>query len=123
MINKRKTDIKMRFCNTFTGERIKSLEEIKRKLVELREEIKKRYKAEIIGIFGSYVRSEQKEESDLDVLVRFYKGATLFELVGLSIYLEEELGVKVDVVPYDTVREEIKERVLKEAVYLWEKGM
>ena len=118
MINKRKTDIKMRFCNTFTGERIKSLEEIKRKLVELREEIKKRYKAEIIGIFGSYVRSEQKEESDLDVLVRFYKGATLFELVGLSIYLEEELGVKVDVVPYDTVREEIKERVLKEAVYL-----
>jgi len=50
--------------------------------------------------------------------VKFYKGATLFELVGLSIYLEEELGVKVDVVPYDTVREEIREEVLKGAIYL-----
>ena len=79
---------------------------------------KERYKAEVIGIFGSYVRGEQKEGSDLDVLVKFYKEATLFELVGLSIFLGEELGVKVDVVPYDAVREEIKERVLKEAVYL-----
>ncbi len=50
--------------------------------------------------------------------MKFYKGATLFELVGLSIYLEEELGVKVDVVPYDTVREEIREEVLKGAIYL-----
>ncbi len=47
------------------------------------------------------------------MLVKFYKGATLFELVGLSIFLEEELGVKVDVVPYDAVREEIRKRVLK----------
>ncbi|HEW92444.1 MAG TPA: nucleotidyltransferase [Thermotogaceae bacterium] len=79
---------------------------------------KERYKAEVIGIFGSYVRGEQKEGSDLDVLVKFYKGATLFELVGLSIFLEKELGIKVDVVLYDAVREEIRERVLKEAVYL-----
>ena len=79
---------------------------------------KERYKAEVIGIFGSYVRGEQKEGSNLDVLVKFYKEATLFELVGLSIFLEKELGIKVDVVPYDAVREEIRERVLKEAVYL-----
>ncbi len=97
---------------------MKNLEEIRRKREELREIIKERYKAELIGIFGSYVHGEQKEGSDLDVLVRFYRGATLFELVGLSIFLEEELGVKVDVVPYDAVREEIRERVLKEAVYL-----
>jgi len=97
---------------------MKNLEEIRRKLEKLREIIKERYKAEVMGIFGSYVRGEQKEGSDLDLLVKFYKGATLFELVGLSIFLEEELGVKVDVVPYDAVREEIRERVLKEAVYL-----
>jgi len=97
---------------------MKDLGEIKRRLVELREIIKERYKAELIGIFGSYVHGEQKEGSDLDVLVRFYIGATLFELEGLSILPEEELGVKVDVVPYDAVREEIRERVLKEAVYL-----
>ena len=97
---------------------MKDLGEIKRRLVELREIIKERYKTELIGIFGSYVHGEQKEGSDLDVLVRFYRGATLFELVGHSIFLEEEPGVKVDVVPYDAVREEIRERVLKEAVYL-----
>ena len=98
---------------------MKNLEETKRRLVKLREVIKERYKAEIIGIFGSYVRGEQKEESDIDVLVKFHKGATLFELVGLALFLEEVLGVnKVDVVPYDTVRPEIKERVFKEVVYL-----
>ena len=96
---------------------MENLEEIRRKLEKLREIIKERYKAEVMGIFGSYVRGEQKEGSDLDVLVKFYKGA-MFEFVGLSIFLEEELGVKVDVVPYDAVREEIRERVLKEAVYL-----
>ncbi len=97
---------------------MKSLEEVKRRLVELREVIRERYKAEVIGIFGSFARGEQKETSDLDVLVKFHKGATLFEFVGLSIYLEEELGVKVDVVPYDAVREEIRERIFKEVAYV-----
>jgi len=97
---------------------MKNLEEIKEKLRSLQEKIKREYKAEIIGIFGSYAREEQKEESDIDVLVKFHKGATLFELVGLALFLEEVLGVKVDVVPYDAVRPEIKEKVFKEAVYL-----
>jgi hypothetical protein len=98
---------------------MKNLEEIKEKLRSLQEEVKREYKAEIIGIFGSYVRGEQKEGSDIDVLVKFYKGATLFEFVGLAIFLEETLRIKrVDVVPYDTVREEIKEQVFKEAIYL-----
>jgi hypothetical protein len=98
---------------------VKSLEEIKEILRSLQEGVKRKYKAEIIGIFGSYVHGEQKEGSDLDVLVKFYKGATLFEFVGLAIFLEETLGIKrVDVVPYDTVREEIKEQVFKEAIYL-----
>lgn len=72
-----------------------------------------------MGIFGSYVRGEQKESSDLDVLVRFFKGATLLNLTGLANFLEEKLAVKkVDIVPIDTIRKEIREDVLKEAVYL-----
>jgi len=97
---------------------MKNLEKIKEKLRNLQERIKREYKAEIIGIFGSYVRGEQKEESDIDVLVKFYKGATLFEFVGLALFLEEVLEIKVDVVPYDAVRPEIRERVFKEVVYL-----
>ena len=99
---------------------MKDLKAIKEKLMELQDTIKDRYKAEVIGIFGSYVHGRQKKGSDLDVLLRFYRGATLFEFVGLSIFLEEVLGIKVDVVPYDVLREEIEEKVLKEAVYLYE---
>ena len=98
---------------------MKRIEEIIKRLNGLNKEIRKQYKAEVIGIFGSYVRGEQKRKSDLDVLVKFYEGATLFELVGLAIFLEEKLNIKkVDVVPYDAIREEIRDRILKETVYL-----
>jgi predicted nucleotidyltransferase len=61
----------------------------------------------------------KKKKSDLNILVKFYERATLFELVGLTIFLEEKLGIKkVDVVPYDAVREEIRDKIFKEVVYL-----
>ena len=81
-------------------------------------EVQRRYRAEILGIFGSYVRGEQRETSDLDVLVRFAKGATLFDFVGLADFLEEILGIRVDVVPVDALRAEIRDRILREAAYL-----
>jgi predicted nucleotidyltransferase len=81
-------------------------------------EVRRRYRAEILGIFGSYVRGEQRETSDLDVLVRFAPGATLLDWVGLADFLEERLGIRVDVVPVDALREEIRDQVLREAVYL-----
>jgi len=93
-------------------------QEIIKVLQELKDEIKRRYKAEIKGIFGSYVRGEQKENSDVDILVEFFEGATLFDFVGLADYIESKLNLKVDIVPVDTIREEIKNTVLKEAVYL-----
>jgi len=95
---------------------MRTLEEIKKILKESREEIEAEYKAEIIGIFGSYVRGEQKEKSDVDVLVRFKEGATLFDLAGLTNFLEERLGIKVDVVSERAVRPELKGRILKEVV-------
>jgi predicted nucleotidyltransferase len=64
------------------------------------------------------VRGEQKESSDIDILVMFFEGATLFDFVGLSDYLESKLNLKVDIVPIDTIREEIKENILKQAIYL-----
>lgn len=93
-------------------------QEIIKILQELKDEIKRRYKAEIKGIFGSYVRGEQKENSDVDILVEFSEGATLFDFVGLADYVEKNLNLKVDIVPVDTIREEIKNTILKEAVYL-----
>ncbi|MGC9069774.1 MAG: nucleotidyltransferase family protein, partial [Elusimicrobiales bacterium] len=77
----------------------KNLQDIVKTIESLKDKIKRDYKAEIVGIFGSYVRREQKRKSDLDLLVKFHNRATLFEFVGLAIFLEEKLGIKkVDIV-------------------------
>ena len=94
----------------------KKLERIITVLKGLEDEIRKDYKAEIIGVFGSYVRGEQKEGSDVDILARFLEGATLFDFVGLGDFLEEKLRVKVDIVSERTLRQEIKEQILEEVV-------
>ncbi|MFO7966804.1 MAG: nucleotidyltransferase family protein [Archaeoglobaceae archaeon] len=93
-------------------------EEILKVLRQVNSEVQQKYKARIKGIFGSYVRSEEHPESDVDVLVEFEEGADLFHFVGLSLFLEEKLGIKVDVVPYDTIRKEIKDQVFEGAIYL-----
>ncbi|MGC8720946.1 MAG: nucleotidyltransferase family protein, partial [Thermodesulforhabdaceae bacterium] len=71
-----------------------------------------------IGVFGSYARGEQKAQSDIDILVRFKDGATLFDFVGLAEFLEEKLGIKVDLLSERAIRPELKENVIKELVSL-----
>lgn len=90
--------------------------EILRILTGLKVEAMQRFKAEIKGIFGSYVRGEQKAGSDLDVLVEFEEGANLLDLVGLAMLLEEKLNLKVDIVPESAIREELRDIVLSEKV-------
>ena len=85
-------------------------------ILERKDEIKERFKAEVVGIFGSYARGEEKEGSDIDVLVRFGEGASLFELVGLGDYLEDLFGVPVDVVSERALHPMMKDEVLKELV-------
>lgn len=75
-----------------------------------------KYKARIKSVFGSYARGEERRDSDLDVLVEFQEGANLLDLVGISNYLEDELKIRVDVVPVDTLRQEIKDQVIGEAI-------
>jgi len=94
----------------------KDLEITIKVLKNLEEEIRKEYKAEIIGIFGSYARGEQKGSSDVDILVRFFEGATLFDFVGLANFLEEELKMKVDIVSERALRQELREQILKQVV-------
>lgn len=87
-------------------------------LKALKAEIAARYKAKEIGLFGSFVREQQSNISDIDVLVDFEEGADLFDLVGLALFLEEELQRKVDVVPKSALRVELRESVLREVVPL-----
>jgi uncharacterized protein with HEPN domain/predicted nucleotidyltransferase len=85
-------------------------------ILERKDEIKEKFKAEVVGIFGSYARGEEKEGSDIDTLVRFGEGASLFDLVGLGYYLEDMFGVPVDVVSERALQPMIKDNVLKELV-------
>jgi uncharacterized protein len=91
-------------------------EDLIAKLRELKPFAATHYKAKEIGLFGSFVRGEQGEDSDIDVLVDFDEGADLFDLTGLSIYLEETLQRKVDVVPKRALREELRVSVLNEVI-------
>ena len=91
-------------------------ENILRTLRELKQEIRANYRVKEIGVFGSVIREEQTEASDIDVLVDFEENASLFDLVGLSLFLEERFNQKVDVVSKRALREEIRDSVLTEAI-------
>ena len=93
-------------------------DEILTLLKGVKEEAREKYNAEIKGIFGSYVRGEATEQSDIDVLVDFKEGADLFDLVGLGFFLEERLHCKVDVVSQRAMRKEIEPYIFRDMVYL-----
>jgi len=96
----------------------KSLDEIRNILNKHREELRQKYNITEIGIFGSYVRGEQKKRSDVDILVEIGEPVSLLRFVGIENYLSDLLKTKVDLIPKESIRPELKERILKEAVYL-----
>ena len=67
-------------------------------------------------LFRSVSRGEQEDDSDIDIMVDFEEGADLFDLTGLTLFLEEKFQQKVDIVPRKALREEIKESVLKDLI-------
>jgi len=92
---------------------MKSIEEIKKILREHKEEIREKYGVVILGVFGSYARGEQKETSDVDILIEIERpiGLKFFELWD---ELEKMLGCEVDLVREKLIREEIRHDILKE---------
>lgn len=70
------------------------------------------------GLFGSRARGEATDTSDLDLLVEFEKGRSLFDLAGLRLDLSEHLGHEVDVVTYGSLHRLLRDRVLAEEVRL-----
>jgi len=81
-------------------------------------EIKNRFGVARIGIFGSYVRGEEKPESDVDVLVEFREGEKTFDhYMDLKFYLEDLFGRKVDLVMKEAIKRRLREPILSEVVY------
>jgi predicted nucleotidyltransferase len=71
-----------------------------------------------VHVFGSVVRGEADEQSDIDLMVDFEPGRSLLDHAGLWLELQDLLGVKVDVVSSRGIKARIRERVLQEAVSL-----
>jgi hypothetical protein len=88
------------------------------RLDELLPELKKNYKVKEIGLFGSVVRNDYKTGSDIDFLVEFEKGADLFDLAALGIFLEDEFESKVDIISKRAVRDELKQKIFSEVIYV-----
>lgn len=86
------------------------IEDIKYKIIP----ILKRYDVKRAALFGSFVRGEQREDSDIDILVEFRDGKSLLDLAGLKIELEEALGRKVDVLTYNSLHPLLRDKILQE---------
>lgn len=97
---------------------MKSFEEIKEILSKSKPMIQEKYKVKELGIFGSYVRGEQNESSDVDILIAFEKAPSLLKFIELENYLSETIGIPVDLVIKQVLKPRIGENVLAEVIYL-----
>jgi uncharacterized protein len=71
-----------------------------------------------VGLFGSYVRDQQKKKSDIDILVSFSRDIDLFEFIELRQFLEKRLHQKVDLVMESALKPAIGKRILSEVEYV-----
>lgn len=96
------------------------IETIVKSLKEYIPEIKDQYKIQQLGIFGSYVRGEETENSDIDILVEFTSNLDfgLLTFCQLENKLSEKLGAKVDLVIKDNLKPRLRQNILNEVIYL-----
>ena len=97
---------------------MRRLEEIQEILRQKKPILRERFGVLEVGIFGSFVRGEEKDTSDLDILVELERTVGLIKFVGLQNYLSDELGEKVDLVTKSALKPRIKKNILSEVVYV-----
>ena len=85
-------------------------------LTRAKPELMRRFGVTRLALFGSTVRGEARPDSDLDVVVSFDRPATSKSYFGVKFYLEDELGVAVDLVTDRALKPELKPYVEREAV-------
>ena len=97
---------------------MRSLDEIRQRLSNQKLLLQKKYKINSLGVFGSYVRGEQKQESDLDVLIDYEEVPSLITLIELENHLSDLLEVKVDLVTRRGIKPQLRNHILEEVIYL-----
>jgi predicted nucleotidyltransferase len=87
------------------------------KLNELKPLLQKEYSVKNIGLFGSFSDNSFSEESDIDLLVEFEKPIG-WKFFTLEIYLEKTFGHKIDLVTKNALKDQIKEKILRQVKYI-----
>jgi uncharacterized protein len=93
-----------------------TVDQYRKMLVTHRRELEHRFHISSLGLFGSQLRGDQQEDSDLDILVTFSTTPSLLQFANLQYHLSDLLGVKVDLVMQDSLKPNIGKRILKEVV-------
>ena len=91
-----------------------NIDEIKKTISEYRIKLVEKYYISQIGVFGSYARREQTQNSDIDILVDFFKPISLFEFIDMEEELSHLLKVKVDLVSLKALKPYIGKHILEE---------
>jgi predicted nucleotidyltransferase len=78
--------------------------------------IRRNFGVRRIALFGSTVRGDAREDSDLDILVEFESGPTFLSYMGLKVFLEDQMGRKVDLATPDALKPRLRPVVEREAV-------
>ncbi|MBF0520403.1 MAG: nucleotidyltransferase family protein [Nitrospirae bacterium] len=97
---------------------MKNIEDIRTLINSNRSVLESRFKVKTIGVFGSYVRGQQKKRSDIDILVEFSDSVGLIEFIGLENYLKNLFEVKVDLVTKGALKPYIGRHIMNEVVYI-----
>jgi hypothetical protein len=94
------------------------LDKIKKILKQNKQDLRRDFKVKVLGIFGSYVRGEQKKNSDVDILIDFSQTPGLFDYMKVENRLSDILHKKVDLVMKGALKPSIEKNIMREVVYV-----
>ncbi|OGI01348.1 MAG: hypothetical protein A2Y25_02510 [Candidatus Melainabacteria bacterium GWF2_37_15] len=96
------------------------LENIIEKLKEVKPILEKEYSVEELGVFGSYARNEQTENSDIDVLVTLKRGHSVgvIKFCGMQMFLSKIFNKKIDLVSKKGIHPALEKYILSEVIYV-----
>jgi predicted nucleotidyltransferase len=96
------------------GKKLPIIEELERKIIP----VLRRHPVKRAALFGSVVRGEMKDESDVDILVEVDKSLSLLDFIGIKQEIEDTLKRRVDLVEYETIKPLVRDAILKEQVLI-----
>ena len=99
---------------------MKEINEIKNKIASVQDKLNSEFEVSEIGLFGSYVRGEARDDSDLDILISLKPEhhVGLIKFNSLKDFLTDLLNIKVDLVLKDGIKPALKKYILNEVIYL-----